>query len=249
MYKLLTIYRSLLWVPFVERIGVKIYRWLYNPQTAGLYHFRDFSLYLNWQDYSDMWHIMHKNYQENISNFLRKNLTKSMTFIDVGANVGYFSVLAGKYAKKVVAIEPLKRNYEILFKNLQQVSGPVIPLNGAVGAEEVCYRPFNHGSASSVGDFGLRPVDFLISEKTNNIDLAEIVGIEDTPLVIKLDTQGGEWGMIKSISLNKVIMIISEVSDPHMTIPGFKPYEMLKNGSIRPAGSLRKKADYVFIKK
>ena len=41
-------------------------------------------------------------------------------FVDVGANIGYYSLLAAKKGARVIAIEPEKTNFEILEKNVKK---------------------------------------------------------------------------------------------------------------------------------
>jgi len=48
--------------------------------------------------------------------FENKNLD---LFIDIGANKGYYTVIIGKFAKNVVAIEPVIKNYNFLLTNLK----------------------------------------------------------------------------------------------------------------------------------
>jgi FkbM family methyltransferase len=53
--------------------------------------------------------------------FLRRVLTPGATFVDVGANIGYFSVLASALvggSGRVIAVEPERRNLALLKANL-----------------------------------------------------------------------------------------------------------------------------------
>jgi predicted O-methyltransferase YrrM len=55
--------------------------------------------------------------------YLLSTLTAGQTFVDVGAHVGYFSVLAARRvgpAGSVIAIEPELRNLELLRRNLER---------------------------------------------------------------------------------------------------------------------------------
>src|SRR5262245_56418209 len=55
--------------------------------------------------------------REEIDLFL-KYLRKASACIDIGANIGLYTCLAAAQRKKVVAVEPLSLNLEILYKNL-----------------------------------------------------------------------------------------------------------------------------------
>lgn len=63
---------------------------------------------------------LHKLYETDISRFVINNLKVNDTFVDVGANVGYFSVLASKITGPdgtVISFEPDEDNFNVLYKN------------------------------------------------------------------------------------------------------------------------------------
>ncbi len=63
-----------------------------------------------------------KNYESDMTVVLKSVLKPSFVFLDIGANEGYFSVIASKIvgsSGKVIAVEPQKRAQQILIKNLQ----------------------------------------------------------------------------------------------------------------------------------
>lgn len=63
-----------------------------------------------------------KEYEKDTTAVLESLLKPSSVFLDVGANEGYFSVIASKIVGpngKVIAIEPQKRIQQILIKNFE----------------------------------------------------------------------------------------------------------------------------------
>lgn len=60
-------------------------------------------------------------------------------FIDVGANIGYYSILASRCvgaAGSVISLEPDRKNHELLSKNIARNGcRNITPLNSAAGAE------------------------------------------------------------------------------------------------------------------
>jgi hypothetical protein len=57
-------------------------------------------------------------FEPDETRFLESSLAKADTFVDIGANIGYFSCLARSLGKRVVAVEPLAENLDYLFRNL-----------------------------------------------------------------------------------------------------------------------------------
>lgn len=60
------------------------------------------------------------NWEEMESSFVFNNVREGDTFVDVGANIGYFSMLAAQQkAGKVLAIEPAPKIYDMLNMNVK----------------------------------------------------------------------------------------------------------------------------------
>ncbi|MFN8571780.1 MAG: FkbM family methyltransferase [Gemmatimonadaceae bacterium] len=77
-------------------------------------------------------------YEAETSNFLGNILTTGDTFIDIGAHVGYFSMLASALVGdtgRVYAFEPERSNYDHLVEHMGlNNAGNVTPVHMAVGA-------------------------------------------------------------------------------------------------------------------
>ena len=73
---------------------------------------------LNLGDFIDFWVFMDGGYEEK---WIRKtkDLVKGRVFIDVGANIGIYSLSLYKDAKKIFAFEPEKENYVRLGNNIK----------------------------------------------------------------------------------------------------------------------------------
>jgi hypothetical protein len=67
-------------------------------------------------------------------NFIMKQIKNCKVFVDVGANIGGYSIRAAKYCK-VYAIEPLPRNYKILKINEKLNNVKINSFNMAAGKE------------------------------------------------------------------------------------------------------------------
>lgn len=65
----------------------------------------------------------HGIWEENTTLFIQKHLKPGQTFLDIGAQVGYFSVLASELVGdkgKIIAFEPAKDNHDLLVENLSR---------------------------------------------------------------------------------------------------------------------------------
>ncbi len=94
-----------------------------------------------------------------LTRFILRNYTAGDNFLDVGANIGYFSCLFGKLAGSrgiVVAIEPEPQNNALLRQNIAQNSlANVIVHSCAIGAQDGTapmgiYKASNRGRHSLV---------------------------------------------------------------------------------------------------
>ncbi len=57
--------------------------------------------------------------EDNISSFLLDFLNKDKICLDIGSNIGYYSILFSKLSKYVISIEKDKKNFSILKKNIK----------------------------------------------------------------------------------------------------------------------------------
>jgi FkbM family methyltransferase len=67
--------------------------------------------------------FLQKIYEPYITNYLLKYLKNGDVFLDIGANVGYYTLLASKLVGKegkVIAFEPEEENFSSLFYNVAQ---------------------------------------------------------------------------------------------------------------------------------
>jgi FkbM family methyltransferase len=97
-------------------------------------------------------------YERNNVDFLRRKLLPGMTFVDIGAHIGYFSLLAsllvGK-AGKVISFEPERHNYSELKKNIilnkcTNIDIYNIGLSDREGFQKLYINPYNDGGHSLV---------------------------------------------------------------------------------------------------
>jgi FkbM family methyltransferase len=161
-------------------------------------------------------------------------LNRNIVFIDIGANIGYFSLLVASSGIKSIAFEPIKENYELFeqsinengFQNLIQTYKVALGDERKTSSFNVIKH--NMGGSTSIDFlFNLQP-DF---KRDIEILLADdfLYNIEDD-MFIKMDVENMEVevlnGMLKTLEKGKVkyiLMEISKIDKPYLEI-----FEILK---------------------
>lgn len=131
--------------------------------------------------------------------FLGEALATADVFIDVGANIGFFSCMARGLGKTVVAVEPLSHNLDVLYANLAAnawTDVEVFPVG--LGERPALATLFGGGTGASV-----------ISRWSGNNDawhrtipisrLDTLVGgrFPGQRLVVKIDVEGTELDVLR----------------------------------------------------
>jgi len=171
-------------------------------------------------------------YEFEISEYVRKKITKKMNVVDIGANIGYYSVLFSKWTEnqsKIYVFEPEPENFNLLLKNiLVNNCKNVIPINKAVSDKDG--KAILSLSDDNKGDNTI--IDFKIKDNQSRINKVEIqctkldsvISSSETINLIKMDVQGAEMlalkGMTQTIKNNKNLILITE----------FWPYAIKKSG-------------------
>lgn len=160
--------------------------------------------------------------EPNITNVILNILSKKNNniFIDLGANFGYYSILASEYCEKVISIEPLNICTELINSSILENKIDNIFI------EEVCVSNIEKDIYLNVKDGNIgstRLIETKTDYKSKTLKLESILlkyKIKDIDL-IKIDIEGQEPNVINS-SLDifkNVKYIILEVS------PAMKDYE------------------------
>jgi FkbM family methyltransferase len=202
-----------------------------------------FRMYVDTRDIGIAPHLMFGGHWELwITKVFCELLRPGMTVVDVGANFGYYTLLAASgihLDSKIYSIEADPHNFELLNRNVE-VNGyqkivKTIHCAALDTRREVTLRQFrNHyGSNSIFGD----PADPRIanSVQVQGIPLDELI---TTPVdLVKIDAEGCEplifQGMQEVIRRSPKIQILMEFA-PHMIQATVDPREFLNR--IRRAG-------------
>lgn len=120
-------------------------------------------------------------------------------FVDVGANVGYFSRMAALAGHDVLAIEASMRNYFYLLRNMCGFGvGQFLPIHAMAWNEntdgEIFLNPNNCGDNRSFVSHDIQhTVDKVAKRRLDDIlEAYEVVNGDIERLVVKIDTQGSD---------------------------------------------------------
>jgi FkbM family methyltransferase len=132
--------------------------------------------------------------------------------LDVGANIGIFTLKVAKKVKQVISIEPEPQNYYILQKNVKANKfSNVILLNYAVSDKEETVYFKNTGGTASVSKTG-KPV---VAKSLDNI-LNELGNPKVT--ILKMDIEGYEGKVLSNFKSHKEIrQVVIETHSKDLT--------------------------------
>jgi len=186
-------------------------------------------------------------FEPNLTYFTSHVLKPGDVFIDVGANIGYFSMLASKCvgeAGKVYAIEAAPSTHELLVRNLAlNRMRNVQPVNMAVADRECRVRIRSVDSRN----IGKSKVEFTSGDEGGGVigrPLPAIVGSDfGRATLIKVDVEGAEGVVLPGIlnalaSRNSGAVLVSEINPENAHLLslanglGFKIKAMPNNYSI-----------------
>ncbi len=188
-----------------------------NPQLAasGLYRLKPSGLTVFVRGGTEDFYYLTPLREGPIDRFIRTSLRRGDVFVDVGANVGYYTLLAAQKGAYIVSVEPLPHNVAMLILNLRlnQLEHRVRVVNKCAWHERaiipiVVPRGF-YGLATIFAHPNTGTVLRVECDRLDNI-LEE----QDRIRLVKIDIEGAEYealeGMMKT--LGKVEYLVIEVS-------------------------------------
>jgi FkbM family methyltransferase len=141
-------------------------------------------------------------YEYPASKILQKELKDARLFIDVGAHVGYYTLLASKIAKEVIALEPDPFNYKLLRINLR--------INGISNVYALNIAASNYTGTGIYASY-IKNTGKLLTQKSNRDNnmsriKIKVVKLDDLllkigkiPDVIKIDVEGSEIQVLEGL--------------------------------------------------
>jgi|AntAceMinimDraft_9_1070365.scaffolds.fasta_scaffold00699_11 FkbM family methyltransferase len=178
-------------------------------------------------------------WEPNLTNYVKSNLHAGATFIDVGANVGYFSLLASGIVEdsgRVVSIEAHPHVFEALKNNLNlNHCKNVRAINVAAADRRCMLNIFTAASGqlchSTIFETEGYHSDFAIQ----GMPLSDILSDEEkaTATMLKIDVEGAEWTVLKGMypileCCRDELEIFMEISPERLAQQGKKADDILE---------------------
>ncbi len=161
--------------------------------------------------------IMYQEYEPYESKLVRNYLKPGMTVYNIGANLGYYTLLASECVGsegKVFAFEPAPENFELLKRTVSENKLPNVELfSSAVGAAK--------GAATlslSLTNSGDHQLQTVASRDHIVVDVLSIDSFVEAgnavPDAIIMDVQGAEFdvlrGAVTLLALNQSLILFTE---------------------------------------
>lgn len=170
-----------------------------------------------------------------VTEIVKKHIKRGNNVLDIGAHVGYYTLLFAKLVGKegkVFAFEPNPNNFVLLKKNLemnnyQNVVSEQLAISDRSGKTKLY--------------MSLNPADARIYQSDKCLDYVEVtttrldehfLGFDGQIDFIKMDVQGAEGAVIQGMPFllkkNKDIQILTEFSPSLLSRSDIEPIEFLK---------------------
>ena len=185
-----------------------------------------------------------KFYEYEETTILKKLLKKDMNVINIGANIGYFTLLAAREVGpqgKIFAFEPFPKTVELLQKNVD-VNGysnvDVVPMavSDKTGTAKLALKPDStHNFISNdISEYDTIDVPLTINQRRNFISEYDTIDVPLTTIdeyiknqkidFVIMDAEGFEPlilnGMAKTLEKNPHIQIITEYNPYTLEVAG-----------------------------
>ena len=190
-------------IEFLDKVALALLglRYLWNPSVRLRFE-NAFGYTFHMDVFSSVHRTYLRGYENESTRIFLHRLSPGDTVIDVGANVGWYSLLASmKVGPKgrVIAFEPNPKVAAVLRSNISlnhcaNVTIEECALSGESGMGRLYLHPKNVGGNSLKAKF----LAYTIVKKTTFDDYARMHNV--VPDFVKLDVEGGETDVLKGMA-------------------------------------------------
>ncbi len=269
---LIKISKSIISLPFFRNYFASFYRKLIASNSSlnevqVVSETRDglkFNLYIKDWIQANLFFLGH--YEQAELRLLKSILKEGDTFIDLGTNIGLYSLTASKIVGqkgRVISFEPFGKNYDTFIHNLElnHLSNTnVVPEKKAVGKSDSTLMLYSNSSDSNMGMVSTKERTHTHKESVESVSLDTYLKKNKINKVdlIKIDIEGhekdaliGMAGTTKDIKPSFIIEIL-EGEDKQFFIDffnsqGYTRYFITNDGQLSSVNTNLRRHNYVFI--
>ncbi len=220
---------------YVNIIYRKLFRSAYTPGQELLVDYENNQYYFPSDDITILPSLLNDNYEKTEIELFKKIIRPGMTVVDVGANVGLYSVIASKAVGRdghVHSFEPEPLNYDLLTRNIKLNKCHNVSLHElAVGEKRGILDLFKE-----TGSIGTQSLIKKSTSTFHNSVKVKVIRLDDffknTSIdAIKLDAEGYELAVLQGGErlLKKVRLLFFEYN--HLQkLSDIKKLKLILNG-------------------
>lgn len=220
----------------------------------------DFTMKLCIGDHIEKYLLWYGYYEKNEMLTMQSLLNEESIVIDIGANIGYFSLMAAKKCSKgkIYSFEPASKNFRKLEEHIHlNKLKNVIPFRCAVSDTNE-KTEFYLSDSDNSGMSGLKPAENFSGETelVDCIRLDDAVALHNIQTInlVKIDTEGSEMKVLKGmeqiikeqqpvllieVSVNNQALYGNDIKDIFTTLYtyGYKSYNIIDRNILNHISS------------
>ena len=164
-----------------------------------------------------------KSYEKDRMSYLINNCKKSNIFIDIGAHIGFYSILTSDYFNQIYSFEPNFRNYQKLSKNIKQnkLERKIRTFNHGLGEKQQKLKGISANKGELIQTSGF---SISLNNKTGEDVLIlkgdDVIKLVNEDITLKIDVEGYEYNVLKGLKAilkNNNCFIQIEIWDKNLT--------------------------------
>lgn len=219
---------------------LNLYYFLYRKMrpSAVLINVEGNKLYVNCKDEGVVINLLvHGSHEKYETELFKKIVKPGMTVVDIGANFGYYTLLAAKLVGgqgKVYAFEPELNNFELLLRNIKiNEYDNIVPVKKAISDETGQIKLFTDEYNLAAASFSEKnmPVQKSGFEEVDKIRLDDFFNQGTHIDFMKIDVQGAEGLLVdgaKNLLKKNDLKILIEFWPTGLKNLGTEPMQFLE---------------------
>jgi FkbM family methyltransferase len=182
--------------------------------------------------------VVYREWERDISTLIHQFVGPDTVFVDVGANLGYFTCLAGtkmgnRGSGRIIAVEPNPHMISLIRRNIEinWSMAPIVLLEMGASDHEGTVDlvlPRDHLANAAIAIWGAQDAEAVpVPVQPLDVVLSDIANID----LMKIDVEGYELFVLKGarqiIARSRDIRIILEWSKGQLSMTGTLPEDMI----------------------